>query len=456
LTLAATVDMRHALEAHAEVLRSDEYYLGRCQHDTPAHVVALVWRQVHARRSHVDRVVDFGAGDARFSRLGGYGSYVGYELDPTRCPTTVTGDVQIIHGCAFSHASRDADVCVGNPPYVRNQDLPLGWRHMAAAEVEKRTGVAVSGIANAWQYFLMLSLWSTKDDGLVALVLPYEWATRPAARAIRNFIDAQGWGVDVVRLPDGTFQGVLTAASVTVIDKRGPAGWRFHSASADGAVKRVPTATGHADDVLPYVPVRGATAPRAKRGLSPGTQRVLTLTEEERLENRLHEGPDVVPCVTSLRKLPVGVTELNRKAFDKYFIERGEKCWLIRTDIEPSSRLRQYLDSVDEHLYQTATCKSRDEWWRFTMPSAPVAVIAQAFKGSCPKAALNDVRAVAVGGVAGLHHVERSDAERFLHYVATSNVEARVVAYAKQMHKLEINQLNTLLTEFARGGTRDD
>jgi hypothetical protein len=393
--------------------------------------------------------VDFGAGDARFAVTGGYDSYVGYEIDVTRCKRMrTTKNVRVVMKCAFSHRAQTADACVGNPPYVRNQDLPSGWREMAAREVQIRTGVTLSGLANAWQYFLMLALWSVKDDGLVAQVLPFEWVSRPAAAAIRSYIETNGWSVDVYRLADGVFTDVLTAASITVIDKRGPAGWRFHEMATDGEARPLASATGSATGVIPYAVTQSHAGPRAKRGLSPGTQQVLTLSEGERVHAGLHVRRDVVPCVTTLRSVPVSLTRLASTAFDEYLVATGAKCWLIRTDREPSPRVRSYLDGIDESLYQTATCLGREEWWRFPMPrEIPTILIAQAFKGARPKAVMNAVGAHAVGGVAGIYNTTRAQSASLLDALLDMDLHGRLVPYAKQMRKLEINQINSLLTQ---------
>jgi hypothetical protein len=436
------------IDRHAAALREDPLFLDRCQVDTPTDIVVLVWEQVLSRRSEIDLVVDFGAGDARFARFGTFGRYLGYEVDAARCASmTRASEVQIVEQCAFSHHRRDADVCIGNPPYVRNQDLPSGWREMAANEVRSRTGVTLSGLANAWQYFLMLGLWSVKDGGLVAQIIPYEWVSRPAAAPIRAYLDSHGWAVDVYRLPEDVFVGVTTAASITVIDKQGPPGWRFHELDASGRVESLRFATGGTANAIPYTSVRDGDRPRAKRGLSPGTQQVLTLNEGERAHAGLHVRRDVVRCVTSLRSVPAGVSTLTSAAFDKHLADAGAKCWLIRTDRDPSPRLQAYLNDVDPELYQTATCLSRESWWRFPMPAqAPAVLVAQAFKTESPKAVLNQVGAHAVGGVAGIYNIDEAAAVRFIDELASLGLRRRLVPYAKQMRKLEINQINSLLT----------
>jgi hypothetical protein len=325
---------------------------------------------------------------------------------------------------------------------------------MAAREIVDRTGVTLSGLANAWQYFLMLALWSVKPDGLVVQILPFDWVYRPAARPVRDYIEKAGWSVDVYRLPDGVFDDVLTSASVTVIDKRMHAStWRFHDVLPGGALKALPSASGGAAGVLPYARRRTLPGPVVRRGLSPGTQKVLTLTEGERVHAGLWIGTDVVRCVTSLRPLPEDLAELDAAAFKTYLQEMGARCWLVRTDRQPGTRLRAYLDAVDVAAYQTATCQNRDEWWRFVMPPSPVALIAQAFKGKRPKAVANTIGARAVGGVCGLYQVDPVDVPAVLADLRALDLQDRLVDYAKGLRKLEINQLNTVVATLLESRT---
>lgn len=181
------------VEEHTASLVGDALYLDRCQHDTPRDVVSFAWHQVMDRRDTVGSVVDFGAGDARFATAGKFDQYVGYEIDARRAESAPDlKSVSIRTRCAFSHRRRSADICIGNPPFVRNQDLPAGWRGMAAGEIADRTGVTLSGLANAWQYFLMLALWSVKPDGGRHGAPAYEsWrAATSAGRAGRDLREA--------------------------------------------------------------------------------------------------------------------------------------------------------------------------------------------------------------------------------------------------------------------------
>ena len=430
---------------------SVELYLDRCQVDTPDKLVAEVWEKVLTLRPEIGSVVDYGAGDARFARHGArFESYVGYEIDPSRTNgIELPRNASVRQQCAFTGIEiSDACLAIGNPPYVRNQDLPVGWRQQAATAIKLRTGIALSGLANAWQYFFMLSLASTRSDGMVAIVIPYEWVSRPSAKALREYIEKSGWDVWVYRLDDDRFDRVLTTSSITIVDKRGTRGrWHYLEELPDGGFKQLKSASGGAKGVLNYAK-RSEIKPksiRAKRGLSPGTQEALTLTEGERVRLGLKEWVDVVPCVTTLRNLPADCSNITAAVFRQQFRDADRKCWLVRTDREPSKRLRAYFDSVSPEVYQTATCLNRETWWNFTMPDTPRMLIATGFRGERPKVVLNDIDAKAVGSVCGIYGVAKHKRHLLRSKLAELDLSHRLVAHSNGLLKLEINQLNTLL-----------
>jgi hypothetical protein len=424
-------------------------YLDRCQVDTPNALVENVWDHVRERRSKVGRVIDFGAGDGRFARGGKYRCYVGYEIDAARCVTAkLPSNATLVNKCAFADERSDADLCIGNPPYVRNQDLPRGWREQVSATLARRTGVTLSGLANAWQYFFLLSLASTKADGLVAIVIPYEWVSRPSSSALREYIRKQGWDVSVFRLRDETFDRVLTTSSVTVVDKRKPRGrWKYFEELTSGGYRALPSETLSTSGVVNYAARSDVATTKvfARRGLSPGTQEVLVLTEGERVRSGLRIGTDVVPCVTSLRPLDAGCQVLTADVFKEKYSLPGHKCWLIRTDRRPSRALAAYLSAVPSRKYQTSTCLGRDKWWQFPMPTIPALLSATGFCEERPKVVDNVLKARAVGSVAGIYGVPKTRRRSLVRRLGRLSLAERIVSHSNGLKKLEINQLNTIL-----------
>lgn len=429
-----------------------QLYLDRCQVDTPDDLVAATWQHIIELRGEIGKAVDFGAGDGRFARYGRYHSYIGYEIDKRLCEAaTLPSRALLVNKCAFSDRIDDADLCIGNPPFVRNQDLPSGWRQEVSSLLSQRTGVTLSGLANAWQYFFLLALASLKPDGLCALVIPFEWVSRPSARILRDYISSRHWNVSVYRLIDSKFNSVLTTSSITIVDKRQKNGcWKYFEETGDGEYKMLPSPSGSDKGVLPYLrrSAPRTSTPRAIRGLSPGTQTVLTLTEGERVRNGLKIGRDVVPCITTLRLLPPEIDQLTDSVFDAFYRSPGAKCWLLRTDKAPSSVLQAYLEAVPASAYQTATCLEREAWWKFNMPPVPALFVSQSFKGRFPKAVQNPVNARAVGGVSGIYDVTDEQALQIVRGFDGLDITGRVVSHSNGLRKIEINQLNALFEEF--------
>lgn len=427
-------------------------YLDRCQIDTPRDLVSKVWDLVRERRPEpVTKVVDFGAGDARFADITHYTQYCGYEIDVRRFPKGPLPErATLFQQCSFSAGMTDADLCIGNPPYVRNQDLPSGWRQSAATSLFDRTGTSLSGLANAWQYFFLLALASTKADGLVALLLPYEWVSRPSVQPLRALIRSHRWHVSVYRLRDKTFKRVLTTSSVTVVDKRQSDGhWQFFEEDQTGRFSILPSATGSHAGAVRYLKRSQLVRHNAfaKRGLSPGTQKALVLTEGQRVRAGLKIQADVVPCITSLRSLPTGCDEITDTSFATHFRFAGRRCWLIRTDRTPSMRLRAYLETVPSDYRQTATCVERDEWWKFSMPAPPPLLVATGFRAERPKIVINSVAACAVGSVAGIYGISDNRQRRLVEAFNGLELAQRIVSHSNGLRKVEIHQLNALLAE---------
>lgn len=186
------------------------------------------------------------------------------------------------------------------------------------------------------------------------------------------------------------------------------------------------------------------------RGMSPGTQKVFTLSDGE----RIHAGlslQDVYPCVTSLRNVPSDLANLTRRAFQTRFVDIGAKCWLVRSDQDRmSDRLHAYLDSIPEQLRSTSTCANRRLWYRFPLFDSPDILISSGFVGQTPKVLINSVAAHAVGGVHGIYDVPSGTRRNLQHYIASSEFASRVVAHSGNLKKLEIRQLNSILKVYSR------
>ncbi len=425
------------------------YDLERSQVVTPISVVQQFWRITHQYRSRFSNVLDLGAGDGRFARGARYGSYDGIEISRNNHPlANLPEGARIVYKCAFEHEGGNYAACVGNPPYVRHHDIDGEWRNNIVHQLERETGFKINQKCNLYIYFLFLALLKSKSDGLVSVVIPYEWVSRPSAEPLRKYINQNKWQVDVYKFVEAPFDGVLTTASISVIDKRNHNGqWSYYQIDPEGSISRLKSMTGSNRQVLPYEN-RGNLW--AMRGMSPGTQKVFTLTEGERIHFGLAHD-DVLPCVTSLREVPPDRSHLSQSTFREWFIHTDAKCWLIRSHTDAfSKRLQNYLDSIPEALRDTWTCTSRQPWYKYPLFKAPRLLVSTGFTSFGPKILINSIKAHAVGSVCGIYAKGKYDWSRLRDYLIGIDFEKRVVPHAKLLKKIEIRQLNAVLNKFSQ------
>lgn len=430
-----------------------ESHLTRCQVETPQDVVQLVWTLISRQRpSQVfGKVLDLGAGDGRFSRaVGRYNKYVGIERDRNKAAMAyMPPGAKLIVADAFAWKGKDFDLCIGNPPYIRHHGLDPVWRDSALQTILQCGGPELKKTANAFIMFLAHALIRTNASGLVAQVIPYEWVTRPSASELRKFIEDNSWSVHVYRFDTNIFPTVLTTASITIIDKNTRDGkWHFGTITRDGVVTAVDHASGTSHKVISYK--QGADRCKALRGLSPGGQEIFVLTEEERLFYSLKKGRDVRPCVTSLRSLEQEMELLDKAAFERRFVNAGARCWLIRSDLEKlSPELDRYLDSVPPGSWKRySTCTNREIWWRYRPHPAPALLVASGFTQNAPKILVNEVGAVAVGSVYGVLIADTNVQPAVMaNRLRAFDFHERLVHHSNGLKKLEVKQLNAVLSE---------
>lgn len=431
---------------HGYGLMDNAEYLTRCQVDTPDNIVSMAWKIAQQYRKYFGSVLDAGAGDGRFSKIGNYGQYSGYEIDPKRVPCKdLPKNATIVRSCAFSNAADlSYDLSIGNPPYVRHHDLSNEWREKISIWIAEKSGQKPSGLSNAYLYFIWLSIITTKADGLIVLVIPFEWVERPSARKLREYIRSKNWSLDVYKFDVEPFPRVLTTASITVIDKnKKDAKTSFFAIDQEGKIRPLSNATKSNLPPLKYQPrVRSAFA---QRGLSPGGQKVFVLTEQQRVEFSLLVHIDVLPCITTLRHVEVDAEVLDERLFKAKYVDTGKKCWLIYPSERMSKSLLQYLRSVKPSERDNATCNKRQVWWEYSLPKAPSLIYSSGFRGDRPKVLINKINAIAVGSVCGIHTEAEESSERLITALRSSTIRSEVVAVSRGFTKIEVNQMNTFI-----------
>ncbi len=420
--------------------------LKKAQVETPSEVIDFFWQLLSKHRKSFGKILDMGAGDGRFAQGGTYDSYEGIEIDKRKYHNCkVPERATIKFGCVFKQAEKEYDACIGNPPYVKHNNIGSKWRERVIKYINSELEMLLSKRSNLYVYFISLGIIKTKSAGLIALIIPYEWVYRPSAKALRDYIDKQGWSVHVYRFKQSIFDEVDTTASITIIDKTVQFGkWYFYDIDKEFNVNPRRNMLGTNYTLLKYAN-RGDIW--AMRGLSPGTNKVFTLSEEERMSYKLHLN-DVSPCVTSLRSVPKNLCVLNNRSFKKHFIKSGKKCWLIRSDRRLSKRLHRYLEGISEEERDTSTCNNREIWYAYSCHPSPKILYSSGFTKFGPKFLINGIGAKAVGAVHGIHTNIMMGKVHLRNYLLKINFEKQVVPYSGMLKKIEVRQMNSILKKY--------
>ena len=416
------------------------------QVETPHKIVKGVWKLTHKYKPNFSKVLDLGAGDGKFILGGKFKYYEGFEIDKRIKPfPKLPNNANIKYKCAFKENSNGYDLCIGNPPYLRHHEVEDLWRNKVAEKINQKLDISLNKRCNLFVYFIALGIIKTNKDGLISLVIPYEWVSRPSVSPLRDLIRNQGWEVNVYRFNEPIFGPVLTTASVSIINKRQKNGkWNYFEINSNFKITPIKGILKSGQKVLQY---ENRSKIWALRGLSPGSQKIFCLTEGERIHFGLKPS-DVNPCITSFKEIPEDFLILNKNKFKKYFINSGKKCWLIKSNLKLSKRLELYLKNIPPEKRDTSTCKKQNPWYVYHPFPPPQVIYGSAFTKYRPKIFINDVNAITLGSVHGIHADQIYSKRKLVDYLKKINFEKQVVSHAGSLKKIEVRQMNGVLKTF--------
>jgi len=131
-------------------------------------------------------------------------------------------------------------------------------------------------------------------------------------------------------------------------------------------------------------------------------------------------------------------------------VQAGRRCWLIRSDESNlSASLHAYLQSVKAERWQAySTCTVRQVWWRYRPHPAPAVLFSSGFVGSGTKVLVNEVGAIALGSVYGVICKDQGrSADHIAQQLRDYDFAKCVVSHSNNLKKVEVRQLNAVLTE---------
>lgn len=194
---------------------------------TPPAVVAAM---LALRRRPHGRTLEPSCGDGAFWAHLPQGA-VGIELDPAHCPP---GALNIDF---FAYPETEQfDVIIGNPPYVRYQDIPPATRARLSHE-------GFDGRSNLYLFFIDKCLRHLKPGGELIFITPRDFMKATSAVALNQRLAALGSITDVIELGDARiFDGAVPNCLI----------WRFEHGCRDRRVRYASLEGGGRLDALQW------------------------------------------------------------------------------------------------------------------------------------------------------------------------------------------------------------
>ena len=185
---------------------------------------AVVRAMLALRRNH-GRVLEPSCGDGAFLRhLPGA---VGLELDPDHCPP---GAKAIDF---FAYPEREQfDTIIGNPPYVRFQDIPASTQALSA---RGHYGACLDKRANLYLFFIDKCLRHLKPGGELIFITPRDFLKATSAVKLNRLLFEAGSITDAIELGDArVFPDAVPNCLI----------WRFEKGCSERSLRYCEIGTG--------------------------------------------------------------------------------------------------------------------------------------------------------------------------------------------------------------------
>jgi hypothetical protein len=212
-------------------LRSAEVRRDQGATYTPPFVATAMISWALAKRFNPCRVVDPGAGSARFllaaAKSFPRASLVGIEVDPlaamiARANLAASGladRAEIILGDYRKAALPPVDgktLFIGNPPYVRHHQLDTEGKEWLSAEA-KKLGFSASQLAGLHVHFFLATALKARKDDFGTFITSAEWLDVNYGKLVRDLFlnDLGGQGITVIEPTSRTFTDAATTAAIT-------------------------------------------------------------------------------------------------------------------------------------------------------------------------------------------------------------------------------------------------
>lgn len=151
---------------------------------------------------------------------------IGYEIDPVvavaakKAARLSALNLELREGDFLdSDPNETYDGVIGNPPYLRHQDLLNSAQRIA--QIGNACDIRLSGLTNAYALFLLDCCRRLNDGGRLAFIIPAEWTNANFGKPVKEYLLRHGFlrAIIYVCHTNTVFEDALTTSSILLIEK---------------------------------------------------------------------------------------------------------------------------------------------------------------------------------------------------------------------------------------------
>lgn len=345
-------------------------------------------------------VLEPSSGDGAFIRgfPGGGTEFTCVELvteEAAKCRETLSSRGlrgRVIDGSFFEwagDANGGLDALVGNPPFVRYQDIRRTDRDGAEA-IMSRLGEPLPGVSNLWMPFLCVGLSLLRPGGAFAMVVPHELLCTSSAQVARRILLACG-SVRIDLHARDSFPDLLQdvlVVSGTIGGGDGRIEFREHSPS--GVTTWSHTVSPDAASWMPYLMDGGQLeafrAAASLPGMSPLGEVASVVVSNVTGANGFFTVPTSVVDEFSLHEWALPLLSKPSHSPGLVFGEddwrrcesSGRRAWLLDLQGAQTSALAEYLALGEAAgLPERYKCRIRNPWYVVPKPARGAIMLAK-------------------------------------------------------------------------------
>ena len=342
----------------------------------------------------------------------------------------------------------EADVVVGNPPYIRYQSFS-GLSREKAQWAALAAGVRLDGLASSWAPFVVHASRFLKEDGRLALVLPAELLHVNYAAPVRRYLMERFAKVSLVTFEKLVFPGVTSEVLLLLAEGAGPTDsieviqvtgiddllqhrvtrqhWR---PSPDDTKWSSALIAGESLDLYRELLDTGAFVPLSawgniSLGAVSGNNAYFRISPSKVAELGL-AGGDTIDVLPPNGKALKGLS-YSRKAHQELGNSDEPTLLFYPHASQPSSAAQDYIAVGEESgIHRAYKCAVRDPWWRVPVAQDTADLFVTYMNHDAPRLVSNGAGVHALNSVhcVVLHHGRRGLGKRLLPVAAMNSVTA--------------------------------